>query len=141
MKDNLNSQEIAERLKSFISELWNYTPSSFASAVGINPGNFGRMLKGQQTITIRTLNKISENFHLNIEWLRTGEGEPWKEGWGPETNWEEAAQEQQLEIYSLNNTVEWLMDTINEKDAEIKRKDELIQSLYERLLDKNGEIK
>lgn len=50
--------------------------SAFALKSGINPSNLKKMLDGSQTITDKTLFRISNTFpELNIEWLRTGEGE------------------------------------------------------------------
>ena len=50
--------------------------SAFALKSGINPSNLKKMLDGSQTITDKTLFRIVNTFpELNIEWLRTGEGE------------------------------------------------------------------
>jgi toxin-antitoxin system, antitoxin component, xre family len=50
--------------------------NAFATKCGINPSNYSKMLKGQQTFTTRSLVKIGDAFPiLNTEWLITGEGE------------------------------------------------------------------
>lgn len=50
--------------------------NAFALKCGINPSNYAKMLKGQQTFTTRSLVKIGDAFpQLNTEWLITGDGE------------------------------------------------------------------
>lgn len=50
--------------------------NAFATKCGINPSNYAKMLKGQQTFTTRSLVKIGDAFpNLNTEWLITGDGE------------------------------------------------------------------
>jgi phage repressor protein C with HTH and peptisase S24 domain len=51
------------------------TSNSLAIQANISPSNFRKMLLGEQKITDRTLNLISEKFGINLVWLKTGEGE------------------------------------------------------------------
>lgn len=50
--------------------------SAMALKSGINPSNLKKMLDGDQTITDKTLHRIVNTYpQINIEWLKTGEGE------------------------------------------------------------------
>lgn len=68
------TEDIAARLE-YYRGLKGYTANGLALQVGIDPGNLRKMLAGKQTITDKTLRKISDTLGVNIEWLRTGEGE------------------------------------------------------------------
>lgn len=65
---------ISERLAQFIDYESRMTRNAFAAKAGIDPANFSKMLKGQQTITPATVRKISEAHDLSMDWLLTGEG-------------------------------------------------------------------
>lgn len=65
---------ISERLAQFIDYESRMTRNAFAAKAGIDPANFSKMLKGQQTITPATIRKISEAHDLSMDWLLTGEG-------------------------------------------------------------------
>ena len=75
LKEMTNYDKIRERLR-HLSENKAYSTSEFAKKAGIEPSNMLKMLKGQQTITAKTLKKISAAYGINEEWLRTGNGEP-----------------------------------------------------------------
>ncbi len=67
--------DLSQRLSLF-QDYIGLTNNAFANKCGINPSNYAKMLKGQQTFTTRSLIKIGDAFPvLNTEWLITGEGE------------------------------------------------------------------
>ena len=69
MNDRVN------RIKQVIETL-GLTKHSLANLSKIAPPNLNKMLIGEQTITDRTLHKIASTFpQINLEWLKTGEGE------------------------------------------------------------------
>lgn len=52
------------------------TKNSLALNSGLAPSNLNKMLLGEQSITDKTLYKICEAYpQINIDWLKTGEGE------------------------------------------------------------------
>lgn len=52
------------------------TKHNLATSSGIAPSNLNKMMTGESSITDKTLHKICEAFpKIDIEWLRTGEGE------------------------------------------------------------------
>ena len=63
-----------ERIEELI-KLLKMNRNRFAVGAGISTSNLARMLKGELTITEKTLQKISDAYHVNMEWLKTGEGE------------------------------------------------------------------
>lgn len=64
------------RLKE-VMEILGITKYNLANASGLSPSNLSYMLNGKQSITDRTLHKIANAFpQINLEWLKTGEGEP-----------------------------------------------------------------
>lgn len=67
-------KHLIERLNVVMKEL-KLTSNSLAIQANISPSNFRKMLLGEQKITDRTLNLISEKFGINLVWLKTGEGE------------------------------------------------------------------
>lgn len=70
----VSNMTIAERLAQFIDYESRMTRNAFAAKAGIDPANFSKMLKGQQTITPATVRKISEAHDLSMGWLLNGEG-------------------------------------------------------------------
>lgn len=70
----MNELDISARIKNYI-ESNGLTVNNFAQKVGIDPGNLRKMLQGKQTITSKTLQKISTTYGINLEWLKTGNGE------------------------------------------------------------------
>ena len=50
--------------------------------VGLDSGEFNKMMKGQRKITDRTLHKVSDACGVNFDWLLAGDGEmmPPKDG-------------------------------------------------------------
>ena len=67
-------KHLIERLNVVMKEL-KLTSNSLAIQANISPSNFRKMLLGEQKITDRTLNLISEKFGINLVWLKTGEGD------------------------------------------------------------------
>ncbi|WP_273325750.1 helix-turn-helix domain-containing protein [Vallitalea guaymasensis] len=67
-----------ERLKLIRQDL-NLTQLNFANALNISQANLSRIEKGIQPLTERIVNDICREFKVNEEWLRTGEGEMFKE--------------------------------------------------------------
>lgn len=65
---------IIARIEEYL-ELDGSTANSFANQVGIDPGNFRKMLAGKQKITDKTLRKIADAHGVSFEWLKYGEGE------------------------------------------------------------------
>lgn len=70
----MTNDNIIERLETYL-EIDGSTVNSFANQIGIDPGNLRKMLSGKQTITDKTLRKISETRGVSFEWLKYGEGE------------------------------------------------------------------
>ncbi len=66
--------DVIERLNTVIDQLC-VAPSELAKRSDIDASNFSKMLKGAQSITKKTLKKIADANHINLDWLLTGEGE------------------------------------------------------------------
>jgi len=65
---------IGERLKAARKEL-GLTQAAFAEQIGLKPTAILMYEKGSRKITEQSLALIRQKFHINEEWLRTGEGE------------------------------------------------------------------
>ena len=50
-------------------------PNSFASKVGIDPGNFRKKLKGEYGVTKKDIYKICNTLGVSKEWLEEGKGD------------------------------------------------------------------
>lgn len=70
----MEQDELISRVKEVMAKMC-IAPSVFAKRSLIDPSNFNKMLDGQQKITNKTLKKISDYNHVNLDWLLTGEGE------------------------------------------------------------------
>lgn len=66
--------EITERLGSLVSMFGN-SVNAFAKSIGVDTANLNKMVKGQQSITKKTVQKIICAYpQVSEEWLLTGEG-------------------------------------------------------------------
>ena len=71
--------ETIERIKAFMNHL-ELTSNAFAKSISVDPSNFNKMLSGNQTISKKTIDKISNRYpELNKKWLLTGEGDMLKD--------------------------------------------------------------
>lgn len=67
--------EITERLSSLVFMFGN-SVNAFAKNIGVDTANLNKMVKGQQSITKKTVQKIISAYpQVSEEWLLTGEGE------------------------------------------------------------------
>lgn len=66
--------EITERLSSLVFMFGN-SVNAFAKSIGVDTANLNKMVKGQQSITKKTVQKIISAYpQVSEEWLLTGEG-------------------------------------------------------------------
>ena len=65
---------LKERLKALRNEL-RLTQQEFADRVGISRGNIGAYEVGKNAPSDAVISLICREFHVNEEWLRTGNGE------------------------------------------------------------------
>lgn len=66
--------EITERLSSLVFMFGN-SVNAFAKNIGVDTANLNKMVKGQQSITKKTVQKIISAYpQVSEEWLLTGEG-------------------------------------------------------------------
>lgn len=70
----MSANTVLDRIEAFL-EIDGSSANSYAGQIGVDPGNMRKMLAGKQTITDKTLRKISDTFQLSFEWLKYGEGE------------------------------------------------------------------
>ena len=69
---------IYNRIKQ-IREDSGLTMTAFAEKLNIGVSIVSMMESGKRGISERTKKDICEKFNVNLEWLETGEGEPYKE--------------------------------------------------------------
>lgn len=91
----MDEKSIIVRL-SEILQTQEISVNSFAKKAGIDPGNLRKMLAGKQTVTEKSLSKISETFRVSLNWLKYGEGEmteeeTTEEGASPQVSYTEGA--------------------------------------------------
>lgn len=67
-------QTIYDRIK-FLIERNGLTSNAFAVKANIDASNMRKILKGELTLTARTIRKIAEAYGVQYEWLLNGEGE------------------------------------------------------------------
>ena len=128
-KQNLSMEqkEIICRLEDYIEYDAIMSPTAFAIKAGIDPSGFSKMLKGQQTITIATLKKISTAFGLNLKWLMNGEGEMFP----PAAAKNAAAEYSYNENSNINDsdTINRLLSLLEEKDRQINQLLQVVSKL------------
>lgn len=83
---NVNQKAIQDRLSEYIEYDALMAPAAFASKAGLDPSGFSKMLKGQLTITKKTLKRIAETYGLNLEWLLYGTGKAKDENYQANNN-------------------------------------------------------
>lgn len=70
--------EMKDRI-SFIISYKKITKTEFSKAVKVSQGFVSQMTSGASNPSERTIELICQNYGVNEQWLRTGEGEPFKE--------------------------------------------------------------
>lgn len=71
----MEQKDVIKRLSDYIEYDVITKPTKFAKDVGIDPSGFMKMLKGEQTITVNTLKKVSAATGLSLKWLMDGVGD------------------------------------------------------------------
>lgn len=74
----MSADKILDRIEEYL-EIDCSSVNGFAKRIGVDPGNMRKMLAGKQTITDKTLRKISDACNISFEWLKFGEGEMFME--------------------------------------------------------------
>ena len=69
---------INERLKALRTAL-NLTKTEFGEKVGLKQSTVGQLESGVRNVTERTIILLAEKYNANEEWLRTGNGEMFKQ--------------------------------------------------------------
>lgn len=67
-------EEVRERIKELVRES-GVAANSFGKTVGIDPSNFSRKMRGEQSITRKDIDKISSAIGVSKTWLMDGSGE------------------------------------------------------------------
>lgn len=67
-----------ERIRHLRKELLGATQAEFAESLKISRSNLGNIETGAVSLTDRIISSICEKFRVREEWIRTGEGEPFK---------------------------------------------------------------
>ena len=70
--------EMKDRISHIISEK-HVTKTEFAKAIKVSQGFVSQMCSGVSSPSERTIELICQEYGCNEVWLRTGEGEPFKE--------------------------------------------------------------
>lgn len=76
----MEQKDVIKRLSDYIEYDVITKPTKFAKDVGIGPSGFMKMLKGEQTITVNTLKKVSAATGLSLKWLMDGVGDMYAPG-------------------------------------------------------------
>ena len=74
MKEQRGGGTVNERLKELRKEL-KLTQQEFANKIGISRGNIGAYEVGKNKISDAVISLICTKFHVNEDWLRTGNGD------------------------------------------------------------------
>lgn len=77
--DTVNSRIKELRVKHLKERGIDLTQKEFATKIGLSENYVWMIEKGDRVPSDRTIRDICEKFNVNEVWLRTGEGEPFKE--------------------------------------------------------------
>lgn len=66
-------ESLGERIKK-VMEVRGKNQTEFAATLGISSAAISQMISGKSGASNGTLFRISDVFNINLEWLRTGEG-------------------------------------------------------------------
>lgn len=72
-----NKQDIANRLIEIRTES-GLLSKEFAAKAGIDPKNYSSIENAKRTIGDRVIMDICKAFNVNVNWIKTGEGEKYK---------------------------------------------------------------
>ena len=65
-----------ERIKYLRTELLHLTQDQFGSSLNIARSSICNIENGERDVTTRTITDICREYHVNEEWLLSGDGEP-----------------------------------------------------------------
>lgn len=71
--------QLYERLKYLRKNILKMTQDEFAKKINLSRSNLGSIETGMVNLTERNMIVICETFEVNEDWLRTGEGEVFRE--------------------------------------------------------------
>lgn len=71
--------KIHERIRYLRKDILNLTQQEFSNSLKISRANEGNIEIGRISVTERVISDICEKFNVSEEWLRTGQGETFKE--------------------------------------------------------------
>ena len=69
-----------ERVR-YVRRQLKMTQKRFGEITGYKQNTIALIESGRRTVTNRLLNSTELQFKVNSEWIMTGEGEPYKDGW------------------------------------------------------------
>lgn len=84
----MDCENIINRITEIL-QVQNLNVNSLANKSGIDPGNLRKMLSGKQTITEKTLLKISKATSVSYAWLNQGKGDMFDEETEPSMSFTE----------------------------------------------------
>ncbi|MFN8923819.1 MAG: XRE family transcriptional regulator, partial [Sphingobacteriia bacterium] len=70
----MTNQSANERLKYLLQQL-ALTQKEFADRLGISQGAISQLISGRTALSFDTLQKIGEQYRVNLNWLVSGQGE------------------------------------------------------------------
>lgn len=70
-----------DRLKQLLQTL-QVTQREFAERLGISQGAVSQLISGRTTLSYETLQRVQQAYKVNLNWLVTGQGEPFGTGSG-----------------------------------------------------------
>ena len=127
-----------QRLKIVIAELRKrkkvYSQAEFAEMVGISRTQFSEIVTGKRKLSDKSIHKIITAFpEINVEWLRTGEGEMLKNHSAIADNHSISIAGEEIKENKINvNTDETIAMLVAEVAAQRK--------LTERVLEQNSDL-
>ncbi|MBO4654979.1 MAG: helix-turn-helix transcriptional regulator [Bacteroidales bacterium] len=113
MKSDINERFISS-VNYLISEKKAHNKTEIATAMGIKPNTFSEILNKRMSLGLQMIEPFCTHYGISIAWLITGQGEMLADA--------EARQERPAVLNSnLQNMVELLNRTLQEKDEQIRR--------------------
>lgn len=76
-RHNIDTQAVLSRIR-YLMDQMRLRQGAFASRIGIDPGNFSKILSGSLPVTPGLINRIVADLGISKQWLTDGQGVPYE---------------------------------------------------------------
>lgn len=146
----IDNESIAKERLIKLRTYLGLSSKDFATQAGIDPSNYSSIETGKRSFGNRVMRDICDTFDVNIDWLRTGEGEMLKENtpkeekspqggvtipddvWNVIKNQAESLKDQAASLESKDKQLEGVIDMLRIKEAQTSEMLDLLRAIHKK---------